>query len=156
MRVWVSLAGYWRKKNVTSTCEGIRTDFWESVSNQAFNTGIALYFINQGYFKMSHLVALTHISILLFLAIWHKNHAVKNSSPCCSHILGVCHFPQLFLWPCAWMSTMPLLCSPRITNFPQPILFFPMAIEKVVCKAFYTLNVVLAHAQTSGLESFLW
>lgn len=138
MRVWVP-SWLLEEKNVTSTRDGIRTDFWESVLNQAFNAEIALYFVNQDCFKMSHLTALIHISILLFLAIqWHKNYVVKNSSSCCSCILGVCHFPQLLLWPCAWMSTIPLLCSPRITNFPQPILFFPMAIEKVVCKAFYT------------------
>lgn len=57
------------EKNVTSTREGIRTDFWESVLNQAFNAEIALYFVNEDCFKMSHLTAFIHISILLFLAI---------------------------------------------------------------------------------------
>lgn len=114
MRVWVP-SWLLEEKNVTSTRDGIRTDFWESVLNQAFNAEIALYFVNQDCFKMSHLTALIHISILLFLAIqWHKNYVVKNSSSCCSCILGVCHFPQLLLWPCAWMSTIPLLCSPRL------------------------------------------
>lgn len=77
------------------------------------------------------LIALKHICVLLFLAIqWYKSYVVKKFiSMLFTYFWGVL-FPPPFLWSCARVSTKPLLWSPSITHFPQPVLLFLMVTEE--------------------------
>ena len=45
--------------------------------------------------------------------------------------------------------------APALLIFPSLSFCSPWPLKKVVSKAFYTLNVAPAHADTSSLENFL-
>lgn len=135
------------------TCIQEGTDLGDTVLNQGIQCRNTLNFIKV-VSKLSYCPQ-TYLCVTIFSNTMIQKFCCKKIHRHVVHIFLGCAVSPPFSDPVLGCPPNHFSQAPALLILPSLSFSSSWSLKKVVSKAFYTLNVTPAHAETAGLENFL-